>query len=355
MKRALSIALITVLAFGCVLALFVPFAKRVGSSDVYTCVWENGEITKENYAALYPYLVGITEGGDVQLMREERYGEIEGSAALRAFLAVSEGTDATSLFSLRPDELAGLERAAVNLHLQDRLWYMDGYFGWTGESVAQTGVKFCRKLVVLSGELPADALILSGAEEVVLCAQANAIDALGSPHSVEQVALEEPYAEDGNAIYYEAAGVKRLVTALSGVTALTVEDVHYIDRGALLACSQLAFLDVPFVGSALNSIGTAYDGMLGHLFSTGEQQIIPKTLAFVRVRGGTLVPHAFYGCGSIREIDACGVAREKISSDAFVDCTSLYRLHTPKSNIALPAAGFKPSLLACGCTLYERA
>ena len=355
MKRVVSIALIAVLAFGCVFALFLPLAEKVGRSDEYICVWEDGETTREKYAALYPCLDGITEAGNVRLMRGERYGEIEGSEALRAFLAVSEGADAAALFSLSADELEGLERAAVNLLLQDRLWYADGYFAWTGEGIAETEIKFCQRLVVLSGELPADALILSGAEELVLSSRVDALEALCTSHSVEQVALEEPYTEDGSAIYYEAAGVRRLVAAISGVTELIVEDVDFIDRGALLACDQLFFLDVPFVGSAANSMGANYDGMLAHLFSTGERYLIPKTLSFVRVRGGRLVSHAFYGCGNLQEIDACGVARENIASDAFVDCTSLRRLHTPRPNVALPAAGFTPSLLACGCTLYERA
>lgn len=355
MKRALSFVLFAVLALGCVFALFLPFSKEVECGEVYACVWANGETTEESYASASANLVGITEAGNMSLLRDERYGEIEGSDALRAFLAAADSTDALSILSLRADALAGLERAAVNLYLKDRLWYAGGFFGWTGEDISETKVGFCRRLVVLAGALPADALLLTGAEELVLSAQGDAVEALHSAHFVQKIFAEPPYSVEAGALYLEAAGGRRLVAALANAAELTVEDVSFIDRGALLSCNRLVSLDVPFAGSASSGIGTNYDGLLAHLFSAGAQYEIPKTLVFVRVRGGTLVSHAFYRFKDLSEIDVCGVARGNIATDAFIDCISLRRLHTPKYNVALPAAGFVSSVLPCGCTLYARA
>lgn len=355
MKRVVSFVLVAVLALGCSLLLFLPLSKKVDSGETYTCVWENGGTTKESYASAYADLIGISEAGNLSLVRSGERGEIEGSEMMRTFLAAAERTDARSILSLSADSLTGLERAAINLYLKDRLWYADGFFGWTGEQVSKTDVGLCRKMIVLSGELPADALILSGAEELILTAEADACEALRSEHSVQAMFAEAPYLLKSDVLYLDTAGGRRLVAALADTATLTAEDVRHIDRGALLACRRIVSLDLPFVGSALSGVGANYDGLLAHLFSTGERYEIPETLASVRVRGGTLVSHAFYRCKDLLEIDACGVARDKIATDAFIDCSSLRRLHTPRVDVALPAAGFTPSVLPCGCTLYERA
>ena len=353
MKRVVSYALIAVLALGCVFALFLPLPQKPGRGEIYACIWEDGGTTHESYASAYADLVGINEAGNLSLLRGGEYGEIQGSADLRAFLAAAESTDESAILALSADTLTGLESAAVNLHLKARLWYADGFYAWTGEKIARTDIRFCRRLVVLSGELPADAFILSGAEELVLASQANALEALSSGHSLQEISADAPYSMQSGVLYLDTAGGRRLIAVLASVTELSVEDVNYIDRGALLACTRLVSLDLPFVGSALNGIGINYDGMLAHLFSMGEQYEIPETLAFVRVRGGTLISHAFYRFKNILEIDACGVKRDKIATDAFIDCVSLLRLHTPKANVLLPAA-FTSHVAACGCTVYER-
>ena len=71
------------------------------------------------------------------------------------------------------------------------------------------------------------------------------------------------------------------------------------------------------------------------------------------VTGGVLTAFAFYACGGLEEIVACGVAEEDVSSQAFLGADGLRVLHSPRRDVRL-AGAFSQTALPCGCTLFVR-
>lgn len=337
------------------LPLFFPLPRTLsaGAGESYLCRWESGEETQETYASALRDLDGMEEGVLV-LGRDGMRGEISPGTECENAVSVLENGNMGELFALRTEGLARLERAALYRAYGERLWYAGEWFGWTGEAFARRSAGEAEEVVLLSGKISAARLLEAGTKTLFLRAEAEIDETTLCGTRVETVSAEEPYRAEGGCVCLSTAGGVRLVAGLPLATQIIVPaDTAFADEGALLACTEIAGLTLPFVGSAKNSAGSGFKGELAHLFSTGEQYKIPQTLRKIRVTGGSLVSHAFYACSMLEEIDACGLGYDDIAYDAFADCTGLRLLHTPRGNVRLPG-NFRISIAPCGCTVFER-
>ena len=333
----------------CLFSFILPLVSRFSGGETYRCVWSDGAVTTESYSSAYAALYGMDEGG-VVLYRDGKLGRI---AARNASLCAALETGSLNEILYRSAENAmRIERAALYRTYSKRIWYEGDFFVWNGERVERARRATGEELVLLSGGISARTLQNTGVKTVYLRAGAEVKANTFSATRVETVYAQPPYAANGGAVYFTSAGGKRLISALGTVKTLALDaDLSYVDEGALLSCTELEALSLPFVGNAADSAGSAFIGELAYLFSDGKEYLIPASLKRVMVTGGTLVSHAFYRCDNLYEIDACGVEEENISSSAFDGLPALRVLHSPKE---LSLSGFTSSVADCGCTVYTR-
>jgi len=351
-KKTVSAVLSVLLALVLAVTAFVPFPRKIGEADEsYRCLWEDGTVTSETFASAYADLVG-TDGENVLLLREGRNGAIR-SEAQDAYRALKYG-DLAELLSVSVQGTR-LDSAALFRTFSDTLWFDGGYFGWTGNAVAETKARKCSSLVCLSGTVTESMLQKTGVVSLEIGADVTVKPAAFGESSVQYLSARAPYRAENGVLYLETAGGVRLVAAVGGLKEIVVaEDVDFADEGACLACRTLESITVPFVGNARKSNMTLYQGQFAHLFSDGFFHV-PETLKRVRVTGGTLDDYAFYACPNVEEVNACGVDKQNVARSAFVNLSSLRILHTPSNNIALPrGVQFVSHTEPCGCTVYER-
>lgn len=348
MKRVLAAIFWAVWAF----LFFTPFPRTASAGgDSYLCRWEDGAQTRESFSSALASFAAAEEAGIV-LVRSGIKGTIEGGAAYRAAVVRFDGASLPELLAFQAEGLDRLERAAFYLRAAERIWF-DGkeWYVWTGEGLARSDARPAGELCVW-GDLSASALSRTGATVLRLLPGAELHGASLAGSNVSRVIASAPYGVSDGCVLLDTAGGKRLLSGIPKAERVAVPgDVSFADEGALLACEALKELDLPFVGNAASGVGTSFRGEFAFLFSTGTEYRVPATLERVRVRGGTLVSRAFYGCGLLREIDACGTDPSRIAADAFADCAGLRLLHTPRADVLLPGT-FSAQTLPCGCTLY---
>lgn len=354
LKRFLCTALAAAMALSCAFLLFVPLPRRVGSAreEIYVCVWEDGSVSEESFYSAYPLLTGI--GGDGSLIiGEERTAKIATGEQFAFARSVLESGGLAELLSLKV-ALPRLERVALWHAYGSRIWYSGECFAFTGERVTRADLFPAAEFVLLSDKVSAGTLAKTGAATLYLRSEAEftAETLLGT--AVEEVFAEPPYSSADGAVYLSSAGGVRLLAGVPSARTLKVSGNDYADEGALLPCTRLEEISLPFVGNAPVGIGSDFRGEFAYLFSDGSDYFVPDSLKRIEVTGGVLVSHAFYRCGSVEEICACGVSPASVDRAAFVDCTSLRVLHTPNADVELPAGTFTSHIASCGCTVYVR-
>lgn len=335
----------------CTLSLFLPPPKTTGiANGSYVCTWENGAITDESYAAAFSALVCARENG-VVLERNGVRGLISADDDfMRVYTTLSEGSLA-ELLAMNTDGIADIGRTALYRTFQPFLWYSDDVFVYDGTSVSRSDRTNAQTVVLLSDEFQKGFLAESGAETLIVRegAAITASDLISS--RVSQIVAQPPYLFEESGLYLSTAGGIRLVAALANAVSFTATDnVSFCDEGALSACTELEELTIPFVGSARNVYGAAYNGYFWYLFGENDTGgfLIPPSLKRIFVTGGVIKSHAFYGCSHVEEINTCGVPAENIEKDAFADCKGLRFLHTAAVLADMPA-----ELAPCGCYLYR--
>lgn len=351
LKRIAAVCVSLLYAALFLLLLGMPFPVTSSATDIrYLCTWEDGETTEESYFTARRDGSGVSSEGEVLLMREGRIGVIAPDDEMRkAFETLNGGTLAKLLALELPAD--PLFSAALAEHFSPYIWCYNGEYFRLGESFSPCERGEAEIFVLLGGETTAAALNACGARMLELRSGAELRYSALVGTGIEDVKAQEPYRAEESVVLRMTPSGERLIAGMPLAKTVSALTVSYADEGALLPCTQVEALDLAFVGSAKDRSGSNYRGELAHLFSTGERYEVPSTLKKVRVRGGALVSHAFYGCGSVEEIDACGVPPERIEADAFSDCTSLQSLHCARDDI--PFEGNKERL-PCGCTRYTR-
>ena len=356
MRRAAASLLAAALLLGWAAALLFPLPASVGAlREEYLCRWETGEQALD-YAAAYAALVGAGEEG-VLLEQGGVQGTIPPTQAYRALLPMLEEGALAQLLSLSGQGLSRIERAAVWRTYSARLWNADGeWFSWTGNAVARTQLSarpYADTLTLFSDPPAAQVLAQLGTQRLVFrdAGTLTAHDLVGT--RVSSVSLPAPYAFSQGVLTLDTAGGRRIVCGMPVATALVLPSAAFADEGALLACSALEEVTVPFAGSSAGGAGSDFRGEFAHLFSDNGRYCVPETLKRVTVTGGVLVAYAFYACSAVEEITACGVDAQDIARQAFLGAPALRTLHTPRRDVAL-SGEYAARTLACGCTLYTR-
>ncbi len=354
--NGIKCALFVLCALFWALLFFLPMPKvSAVSEESYLCLWADGEETRENYFAAYADMVGMNDVGEVILERDGRQGSIPAGEACSAAFSTLEGGGLAELLQLKISGVSRLERAALYRRYQTRLWYADEFFAWNGEAIERAAARRAESLVFLAGSMTATRLTETQATRLYLRAAAEFDADVLTGTAVKEVVAEPPYFSEGNAVCLSTAGGVRLLAGIPTAKSVTVsEDVSFADEGALLPCTALEEVTIPFVGNVRSSQGTLYRGEFAYLFSTGKEFCVPASLKRVRVTGGYLSPYAFYVCKNIEEIDACGIPAQDVEKDAFAGCVSLKLLHTSRADVTLQG-NFTKRLAPCGCTIYERA
>lgn len=331
-----------------------PSSVSAVSDETYFCLWEDGTESEERYFTAFRDLLGI-EGESVVLERDGMRGEIACGEACRELLGLIEHGNFGELAAAGTDGASRIEQAALYRRYRKTLFYAGEWMEWTGRSLAVTRERAAEEVVLLEGEIAPERLIAAHAETVYLRAEGELGGATFVGTYVKKVVAQAPYRAEGECVCLDVPGGARLIAGLPYAERVDVpQDVTFADEGALLACSRITELSLPFVGNAKSDAATEYRGELAHLFSTGESYQTPKTLRKLRVTGGHLTSHAFYACPSLEEIDACGMRSGEIEYDAFADCTQLRYLHCPRADVFLRGT-FTRSVAPCGCTVFERA
>lgn len=345
---------ITVLLFASVmLSLVLPLSEFMGAGEEeYSCVWEDGTVTVETYASVYPDFVESSEVS-VMLFREGLFGEIALSAQFSGMLRTLRTGGLAELLSLGRVPLTRLEKLVLWRTARGTVWYSGGYFVWSERGLRRIGFAIGEKLVLLSGTISAARLGNTGAKVLELRAEAelSAKSLVGT--AVEKVTAYAPYTFENGAVYLDTGTATRLIAAVPACVSLELANYDYADEGALLACRRLEELTLPFAGNAPSGIGNYFCGEFAYLFSDGAEFLVPSSLKRVNISDGVLVSHAFYYCPGIEEINLCGMSSENIQCDAFLDCTGLKRLHTPSSEVSL-CGNFVSHIAPCGCTVFQR-
>lgn len=316
-------------------------------------MWESGE-TRESYASAYADLAGAGQNG-VLLRRAGEEGVIPPTAAYLHLRTMLEEGGLEQLLSASAQGLTRIERAALWRTYSARRWYADEWFSWTGEGIARAPQpeQEVHTLTVFSGMPSAQTLALIGTERLIVRGEypLSAADLIGT--RIAELEMPAPYLVRDGAVLLDTAGGRRIVCALPVREELVLPDADYADTGALLACSRLREVSIPFAGSARRPSGSGFDGMFARLFSDGEEFFVPSSLRRVTVRGGELCAFAFYACPGVEEVDCCTVAAEDIARTAFSGMEGLRELHCPRADLVLTGE-FSRETLACGCTRYER-
>lgn len=335
----------------CVAALlFLPFPKKVGTDAAgYEVEWADGTRTSETFATVAAHLKDCT-AREILLEREGLTGGMAVSEAFsERFSLLTRGSLAELLAASYP-ALSPPESLALYRKFGDTGYYSEEFFCYDGSGFSRTERMYFSEVVLMTGDIPSDVLQISRAERLTVRAEAQPTGvALFGTHIKEFCTFAPYYSKDG-ALYLSTLGGTRLVAALPLSEDLEIsKEVHFCDEGALISCTHLRSLTIPFVGSSVSPDGSGYDGRLKYMFSEN----VPASLARVKVTGGALKTFAFEGCPYLKEIDLCGMDRAAISRDAFVGCYGLEKLHTSLKNPNI-GDGFKVSQLTCGCYLYER-
>lgn len=337
----------------CVFTLFLPLPDKTAafSDEMYTCAWEDGSATEENYYSAYS---AFTEAGafGIYLQRGGLHGTVTPTAGYGAAYETLAYGNLAELYALKP-AVTRLERAALWRSFHDRVWYDGGYFIYDGTQVVPSGPTVKNEFVLLEGRVSASVLRRTEAKTLFVreAAELTARSLIGT--EVERLEAEKPYSTSGGALYLETEGGTRLVTAVPALKSLTVEGNEFADRGALYACRGLEELTVPFVGNTIYSNATDYDGTFAWLFYFDGDYLVPSSLKRVKVTDGILNDFAFYRCSEVEKIDVCGLSAADISPTAFESCTGWKKIHCPNANIILEGE-FVSYIADCGCTVFER-
>lgn len=335
-------------------AVFLPMPRTSSDSEVYLCAWSDGTETEIGYFEACRDLYGM-DGDGILLRRGELTGVVGAGSACLAAVETLETGGLERLLQTNVSLMTELERAALYRRYRARLYFAGGFFGWTGERFERTGAGGADELVLLAGAIPRESFVSVGAKTVQLRAAAEFSASLLAGTQVERVFAEYPYSANGDAVCIFSTGGTRLIAGMPLSRAVHVPaETEFADEGALLPCQSLEEVELPFLGNSANAFGTGYRGEFAYLFSSEEGYFVPATLKKVRVTGGAIVSHAFYACGTVEEIDACGVPWDRIGQDAFSDCTGLRLLHSPRRDVEL-SGSFTRRTAPCGCTVFVRA
>lgn len=317
--------------------------------ESYVCVF-GGREEILSYADAYSMLYGIGETGDILLNRDGEMGTVKAGDDMKRTRDILEGDDLGDLIKNEPS-LTPLESAALFRLYGDRL-YLDGgeYFSFNGTRVSRCALCEAETVVLLGGDVPRGELAFTKARtlEVRPRAALSAAALIGS--AVVKAVTHPPYGNSDAAVYLDTPGGRRLIAGLPLSVSVTVE-CDFCDAGALLPCDRVESLTLAFVGNSREML-TDFHGELGYLFLAGTEYRVPASLKRVKVTGGYLVSHAFYGC-DLLEVDACGVKAENIAEDAFADLKGLSLLHTPRRDVIL-SGQFGEERAPCGCYVYRR-
>lgn len=330
--------------------LFLPYPRRVDvPSERYLCYFEDGSEEELAYADACRYLSGVSEEGEILLLRDGVLGMVPANSAMREAVRILEHADTAELI-YHVFDVGRLGRAALLYAFGDRL-YCDGneYYAYTGVRVVRTSIRRAEELRLL-GNLPDDALRLTGATSLHVYGRAELNPAALMGTSVA-IAADPPYAVQGGALYLETVGGRRLVAAEPNTTQLHIENYVFADKGALLPCESLCSLELPFLSSDAYG-GGAHGGELAYLFCLGGDYYVPETLTKLRVHGGVITGTAFYACHALEEIDLCGVDAANIDRSAFSGL-DLSLLHTPRADVMLTGS-YDFDTASCGCTVYRK-
>lgn len=340
-KRVIKIAAAALIFILALLSL-LPWEGRVALAGSELCVWESGP-RRESRAELFRTLVG-TDGSELLFERDGERGSLPaGEECRRVFSVLSQGGLA-ELLALRMEEVSDLERTALFLQFGDTGYYADEFFAFDGTQVSRSSRVGFGRVVLLAGSISAQTLILSGARELGIRAEAELSPSSLAGTQVKRLFAEEPYFTDGSVLFLHTAGGVRL-SALLPCEEPSLSGYDFADEGALSSCLGATSLRLPFLGSG-RRLSTDFSGSLLYLF--GEA---PKSLKRVKAEGGCVIPFAFAGCSALEEIDLCGVPEGDISQSAFYGLPSLRLLHTRKE---FDFEGFARTTAPCGCYEYRR-
>ncbi len=365
MGRVRSIALAAlggVLAAACTISLFMPPPTDAGKTgERYLCVWEDGSTTMESYSSAFALLDGVAENGAIELKRGDHVGEI---APTESFLACNEVLGKGSLLELtllgkraplllEEKALTRIGKAALFREYGSTVYYSFDEFHFTGTQFVRGTAPSTERAVLLSGTFEKGYLASCGATSLRLAGEAEftADRLLGS--AVSSFEGEAPYIPSGDALLLESGGQMRLIAAVPTTRTLALPYSDYTDEGALICCTALEELTLPYVGSGARREGEAFDGSFARLFSDGKNYFVPDSLKRVKVLGGALEAHCFYACPDLEEVDACGLDPDGISKDAFADMVGWKTVHSPYPYLNLTGKYTKRTA-ACGCTVFTR-
>lgn len=340
-----------VIICGMAMLVLLPFPTRKSTAaETYLCLWEDGTETEESYNAAFDAYDGADEE-TVFLLREGKRGQIAAGEKYRGFMRTARHEGITQILAANTNGMTRIEKLAAYRVLAGTVFISGGQsFAFSGEGFSDTTKKRAQEIALLDGTLSAKRILEAGATALSIGAEATVTAATLDGTNIERVRAASPYLVNDGAIYLETA-FKRLVCGIPAARDLSLLDFDYADEGALLPCRELRSLDLPFVGSAKS--GGGMHGELAFLFSAGTEYRVPDTLKRVTVRGGTLVSYAFYRCTSLEEIDASALRAEDVETDAFLGCTNLRTLLSPRADVNLPGT-FRATPLPNGCTLFER-
>lgn len=327
-------------AIGLFALLLFPLPRlHARHGEKATCFWEDGSVSEEAFCDLAADVVGVTENCLVEVKRGTHVGHIAPSKALIEAYNTLRGGSLAEMLRLDGRMLVVWEMSALFRTFSSTVFYDDGAFAYTGPVFERTNALAAREVRLLNGGLPSGYLASLGAEKLHLSpsAQFSASMLLGS--AVSEAEGRAPYAVEGNVIFLDTAGGRRLVAVLPHVETLTADGYDYLDRGALVACQNLRTLDLASCSMDLAA-----------LFYDGSGYAVPESFTTVRIRSGSLSSTAFYQCPQLKRINLCGV--EAVEDGAFAGMSSLLEVHTPYGGGDL--VGFSSYLAPCGCTIYRR-
>lgn len=354
LRKTLSVA--AAILIGCGMIALLVFPLPVGTEaagGVYLCEWEDGTRTEESYASAYTDFSHVDEEGRIILTRENGTGTIVPSDDFSAFYRTVTKGSIADLLSLPADGLKRLEQFAAYRFCSDKVWVSGGAFFAYSTAFTRVDPEDAEEVILLDGSITAARLIKWKTTSLHIRSDASVTSKTLRGTLVSSVSAQPPYYADGTALYLDTAGGRRLVSGIPSARNFVMKNCDFADEGALLPCGKMETLTLGFVGNSASDMGSDFRGELAHLFSTGSEYLVPSTLRKVTVTGGVLVSHAFYRCSSLQEIDACGMDKDKIDGDAFVDCVNLQSLHSPRADVRLQG-NFVSTVLPCGCTLFER-
>lgn len=353
-KKIAAVLFCLAIAAACPAMLIFPRPKKAGAAgEHYPCYWDDGSLSDENYLSAFPDVVGVAEDGAIELKRGIHVGKIPTTNAfLECERALRFGL-LSDLLELDCGGLSRIERTALFREYGGAVYYSFDEFRYTGAGVSHENADRAEQVILLSGTLPASYLASMGATALVLRGEAefSADRLLGS--KIEKIVAAAPYLFQEGALYLEVAGQRRLVAALPTATALVLSDADYMDEGALLPCTALEELTLPYAGNAKRTAGEAYDGLFAGLFAADEGFFVPESLKKVKILGGKLISHCFYACPHIEEVNACGLNADEISEETFADMGGWKIIHAPKTGLILQG-DYTSHRAPCGCTVYER-